>query len=82
MQNKILWLTFKKVCKLFLLMIVAFGIGVLSMLAGQYFLGDPTKGFTISLFFAILIFVVVFIYDQTKHEVEREHNELIRKIKK
>jgi hypothetical protein len=82
MQRKILWLTFKKVLKLFLILVVGFGFGALSMLAGSYFLGDPTKGLTISLFVAIIIFAIVFAYDHSKWEVEREHNDLIRKIKK
>ena len=82
MQRKILWLTFKKVFKFFLILIAGFGFGALSMLAGAYFLGDPTKGLSISLFVAIVIFAIVFAYDHSKWEVEREHNDLIRKIKK
>ena len=82
MQRKILWLTFKKVLKLFSILVVGFGLGALSMFAGNYFLGDPAKGLSISLFVAIIIFAIVFAYDHSKHEVEREHNELIRKIKK
>jgi hypothetical protein len=31
---------------------------------------------------AIVIFAIVFAYDHSKWEVEREHNDLIRKIKK
>ena len=82
MQRKILWLTAKKVGKFFLLMLTAFAFGVLSMLAGEYLLGDPTKGLSITLFVAIVIFAIVFAYDHSKWEVEREHNDLIRKIKK
>ena len=82
MQRKILWLTFKKVLKLFSILVVGVGLGALSMLAGTYFLGDQTKGLTISVFISIIIFAIVFAYDHSKHEVEREHNELIRKIKK
>jgi hypothetical protein len=82
MQRKILWLTFKKVFKFFLILVAGFGFGALSMLAGAYFLGDPTKGLSISLFVAIVIFAIVFAYDHSKWEVEREHNDLIRKIKK
>jgi hypothetical protein len=82
MQRKILWLTFKKVFKFFLVLVAGFGFGALSMFAGAYFLGDPTKGLSISLFVAIVIFAIVFAYDHSKWEVEREHNDLIRKIKK
>jgi ABC-type Mn2+/Zn2+ transport system permease subunit len=82
MQRKILWLTAKKVGKFFLVLLTAFVFGVLSMLAGTYFFDDPTKGLSVSLFVAMVIFAIVFAYDHSKWEVEREQNDLIRKIKK
>lgn len=82
MRSRIIWRTVIKVFKFFLLLLLCFALGVGSMLAGDYFFHDPHKGLGLSFFVAIIIFVIVFAYDQSKHEVERENSDLLRKIKK